>query len=69
MRSRAAASILSDAGFGNVINMSGGINAWEGLKAEGVPESGMAYFSDSDRLEELAALAWMLEEGSRRFYA
>ena len=49
--------------------MSGGIQAWKGMKAEGVPESGMAYFSDSNRPEELAALAWLLEEGSRRFYS
>lgn len=29
----------------------------------------MAYFSDSDRPEELVSLAWLLEEGSRKFYA
>ncbi len=29
----------------------------------------MTYFSDSDRPEELAALAWLLEEGSRKFYS
>ncbi len=49
--------------------MSGGINAWKGARAEGVPESGMAYFSGSERPEELAALAWLLEDGSRKFYS
>ncbi len=49
--------------------MSGGINAWEGLKAEGAPESGMTYFPESASAEELLDLAWKLEEGSRLFYA
>ncbi|MDP2157098.1 MAG: ferritin family protein, partial [Nitrospirota bacterium] len=68
MRSRAAAAILSDSGFNNVFNMQGGIRAWEGVVAEGPPESGMAYFGDIVKPDELAMLAWMLEEGSRRFY-
>lgn len=49
--------------------MAGGINAWEGLVAEGAPESGMAYFSPATKPEELMALAWYLEEGSHKFYA
>lgn len=68
MRSRAAAAILSDSGFNNVFNMQGGIRAWEGLVAAGPPEAGMAYFGDAVKPDELAMLAWMLEEGSRQFY-
>ena len=68
MRSRAAAAILSDSGFTNVFNMQGGIRAWEGLVAAGPPEAGMAYFGDAAKPDELAMLAWMLEEGSRQFY-
>ncbi len=68
MRSRAAAAILSDSGFNPVYNMQGGIRAWEGLVAEGPPEAGMAYFSAAAKPDELAMLAWMLEEGSRQFY-
>jgi rubrerythrin len=49
--------------------MEGGINAWHGLVAEGMPQSGMAYFSPATRPEEWMALAWVLEEGSRKFYA
>jgi rubrerythrin len=49
--------------------MEGGIRAWEGGVAEGVPEAGTAYFAAAGRPEEFIALAWMLEEGSRRFYA
>lgn len=68
MRSRAAAAILADSGFNNVFNMQGGIRAWKGLVAEGPPEAGMAYFGDAVKPDELAMLAWMLEEGSRQFY-
>jgi rubrerythrin len=49
--------------------MQGGINAWKGLKAEGPPEAGMAYFSSAASVEEMAALAWILEDGNKRFYA
>jgi rubrerythrin len=49
--------------------MEGGINAWQGLVAEGTPQSGMAYFSPATKPEEWMALAWILEDGSRKFYA
>ena len=48
--------------------MEGGINAWKGLKAEGAPQSGMAYFSPGIKPEELMALAWYLEDGVYKFY-
>jgi len=69
VRSRAAASILHDAGFKEAYNMEGGINAWHGGVAEGPPEAGMAYFSAAVSTEELIALSWMLEDGNRRFYS
>jgi rubrerythrin len=68
VRSRAAASILKAAGFSTVHSMQGGIRAWEGMTAPGPPEAGMAFFTMAATAEELIALAWMLEEGSRRFY-
>lgn len=49
--------------------MEGGINAWKGLVAKGAPDAGMAYFEPVKKTEELIALAWLLEEGSRKFYA
>jgi rubrerythrin len=61
--------VLVDNGFSEVFNMSGGIREWEGLSAQGVPESGMAFFSPASNPEELIGLAWTLEEGSRRFYS
>ena len=48
--------------------MEGGIRAWKGLVAEKTPESGIAYFSPATKPEEMVALAWFLENGSRRFY-
>ena len=48
--------------------MENGIRSWKGLVAEGGPESGMAYFSGAEKPETLMALAWYLEDGSRKFY-
>ncbi len=61
--------MLSGAGFKQVFTMTGGIDAWNGLRASGPPDAGMAVFSDADTAEDLVALAWVLEEGSRKFYA
>jgi rubrerythrin len=69
VRSRAAAATLSSAGFKEVYSMEGGIHAWKGLVAEGAPESGIAFFSPATKAQELIALAWWLEDGSRRFYS
>lgn len=69
MRSRAAAVTLTEAGFGDVYSMEGGINAWKGWVAEGAPQSGMAYFSAASKPEALIALAWYLEDGSQKFYS
>jgi sulfur-carrier protein adenylyltransferase/sulfurtransferase len=60
---------LREVGFDNVWNMAGGIKAWQGLVAEGEPESGIPYFTAAASPEELIALAWLLEEGSRTFYS
>lgn len=49
--------------------MSGGINAWKGLTAEGAPEAGMAYFRGTEEPGELISLSWLLEDGTKRFYA
>jgi len=69
VRSRSAAAELTGAGLNDVYSMTGGINAWHGLVAEGAPESGMATFSAATSPEVLIALAWFLEDGSRRFYS
>ena len=48
--------------------MEGGIDAWNGIIAEGSPKAGMAFFSDTAPFEELIVVAWLMEEGARRFY-
>lgn len=48
--------------------MAGGIDAWNGLVAEGTYEAGLAYFSRASGAEELISLSWALEEGNRAFY-
>ena len=48
--------------------MAGGIKAWEGKTAVGAPEAGLAHFEAAVDFEQLVALAWGLEEGSRFFY-
>jgi rubrerythrin len=48
--------------------MAGGIDAWNGLVAEGNYESGLAYFSRASGAEELISLSFALEEGNRAFY-
>ena len=68
MRSRSAATFLLGAGLKNVYSMEGGIRAWKGLVAHGLPEAGMAFFSPAANAEEIVGLAWALEEGSKFFY-
>ena len=60
--------MLRNAGLTNMFSMKGGMRAWNGFVAGGPPDAGMAYFPSDSRPEELIALAWSLEEGSRRFY-
>lgn len=67
LRSRAAASILQEAGFPEVYSMSGGIKAWSGLVAEGLPEAGISWFSAARSVDEQTALAWVLADGTERF--
>jgi sulfur-carrier protein adenylyltransferase/sulfurtransferase len=49
--------------------MEGGMHAWNGFVASGPPEFGMAFFDSTADPRELIALAWLLEDGSGRFYA
>lgn len=49
--------------------MDGGMRSWKGLVADGPPESGMAFFPAGATPEEMIGLAWVMEEGSRKFYA
>lgn len=48
--------------------MDGGIDAYHGLVATGGPEAGMAWFPDDATPPQLTALAWLLEDGTAKFY-
>lgn len=61
--------MLATAGFKTVSSMEGGLKAWQGRTAAGPPEAGMSFFTAAADEGELVILAWLLEEGSRKFYS
>jgi len=67
-RSRAAAQYLSGRGFQEVYNLKGGVAAWQGGKAVGPAETGMAYLEGHETLQEVVALAYGMEQGLAEFY-
>ena len=69
LRSLAAVALLVHAGFRDVHRMEGGIEAWHGEVAEGEPSPELNFFHQVSSPEEQAALAWVLEEGTRNFYS
>ena len=67
-RSRVAAQMLAAKGFKEVINLTGGIKAWNSEKAVGREEQGLELFSGKESPEETLIVAYSLEEGLREFY-
>jgi sulfur-carrier protein adenylyltransferase/sulfurtransferase len=67
-RSRVAAQMLAGKGFGEVINMSGGIKAWNSEKALGGEEQGLELFTGNESPEETLVIAYSLEAGLQDFY-
>jgi len=68
-RSRAAAQFLAGQGFEDVYNLSGGIAAWQGLKAIGPAEMGMIALRGDESPQEVIVLAYGMEQGLADFYA
>ncbi len=68
-RSSAAASMLKGKGFGEVFNLMGGMNGWEGAAAVGPKSAGMLYFSGEETVEEVIALACRMEVNLGKFYS
>ena len=66
-RSASATSFLINSGIENTLNMTGGIVGYNGLMASGPPESAGACFSNKLTAVQLAATAWLLEEGTIKF--
>jgi len=67
-RSHAAAVMLIESGFTDVMSMEGGIEAWRGAQAKGSYRQGLHLLDTHRTLPELAVLGWALEDGARRFY-
>jgi rubrerythrin len=60
---------MTGQGFKEVFNLKGGIKAWNGLKAVGPEEAGMAFLPSDMSIEAVIQLAFGMEEGLRTFYA
>jgi rubrerythrin len=59
---------LSTRGFKEVYNLKGGIKAWEGFKAAGPAEKGMALLKGDETSQEIIILAYGMEDGLGLFY-
>lgn len=68
LRSRGAVALLRHAGFARTYNLTGGLQAWQGRVARGAPEVVLGPFALAGHPEEHVALAWLLEDGTGRFY-
>ena len=67
-RSRVAAQMLAGKGFNQVINMAGGIKAWDSHVAVGSEEQGLELLTGNETVEETLIIAYSLEAGLRDFY-
>lgn len=67
VRSRAGCQILSAAKFSRVLNMTDGINGWQGNRARGAETLGLDCFIAGDHASALA-MAYAMEEGLHQFY-
>ena len=67
-RSRVAAQMLSGKGFRGVINLAGGIRAWNGEKAFFGEEKGLDLFTGKESPEQTLIIAYGLELGLEEFY-
>jgi len=63
-----AAQLLAGQGFKEVYNLKGGIKAWNGLKAVGPAEVGMAVITGDETPSQMIKIAFGMEEGLRSFY-
>jgi rubrerythrin len=60
--------MLAGKGFENVMNMAGGIRAWDNPVAIGSEEQGLALFDSTESPENTLLIAYSLEAGLRDFY-
>ena len=67
-RSRAAAQFLAGRKFTNVLNMAGGIKAWQGKTAVGPEGAGFEFFAEDAEYADGLVLAFAMEDGLQQFY-
>lgn len=67
-RSRTAAQFLKGRHFSKVLNMAGGIKAWEGRTALGPEEVGLEFLTEDAEYADGLALAFAMEDGLQQFY-
>ncbi|MEW6350148.1 MAG: rhodanese-like domain-containing protein [Thermodesulfobacteriota bacterium] len=67
-RSRVAAQLLSGKGFTEPINLSGGIKAWDGLKAAGPVELNLDLVRADSSLGDVLKVAYGMEHALAEFY-
>lgn len=67
-RSAAAAKLLAGAGFPRIVNMLGGVMAWEGAAATGKPDAGMTLLSGNESPREILLAALGMEAALGGFY-
>jgi sulfur-carrier protein adenylyltransferase/sulfurtransferase len=60
--------MLAGKGFENVMNMAGGIRAWDNPVAMGSEEQGLALLDGTESPENTLLIAYSLEAGLRNFY-
>lgn len=60
--------MLTGSGFENVINVNGGIKAWQGQKATGPVELNMDIIRGDETPEEILMLGIWFEKGLQKFY-
>jgi sulfur-carrier protein adenylyltransferase/sulfurtransferase len=60
--------MLSGKGFDNVINVTGGIKAWDGHVAVGPEQMGLELLTGKESIEDTLVAAYSLEAGLRDFY-
>jgi len=60
--------MLSGKGFDDVINVAGGIKAWDGHVAVGPEEMGLELLTGKESIEDTLVAAYSLEAGLRDFY-
>ena len=60
--------MLAGKGFADVINMAGGIKAWNSNKAIGPEDLGLDLFTGRETPRETLVVAYSLEQGLREFY-